>query len=417
MNDRQRRRAAVITVGDEVVNGLIRDTNAEWLCERLRLLGFSIVGRASALDYEDDIRDAIDFFSPASDLIVVTGGLGPTEDDRSMSAVAGIVPTALMVDDDALEKVRARYAAFGREMPLSGQKQATIPFGSVPLFNEVGTATGCFIRYAHTFVTVLPGPPGEMKPMFENYAVKEIVDRFGETPALETVQINCFGAGESVIGEKILDLMKAENGPVVRICVTDMIVKIRVSAKRPGEPLRDIVEEIERRMGHLVFSRGDISLAYRVFELLRNRDETLVVAESCTGGMLSSSLVDIPGSSSVLLAGYVTYSNEAKTDLLNVPAEFLESGGPGAVSEETAAAMAEGAKNRSGADWALSITGIAGPEGGTKEKPVGLVWFGLVGPHGMKTRKVLQPGDRNTIRQRSSLTALNLLRLELESHS
>ena len=321
------------------------------------------------------------------------------------------------LDEKSLEAVRARMCRLGREMTENNNKQAYFPRGAIIMPNECGTAPGCIVERDGQAVAVLPGPPREMKDMFERQLAPWLRKRSGEH--IESRFLRIFGVGESKTEMLLLDLFHGDNPTLALYCGAGEVTA-RISARVPlGEDASALIDpmeaEIRRRLGNAVYAAygpgEEVSLASTVLKMLARRGETVTTAESCTGGMLISHLIDCPGASAAVHEGHVTYSNEAKMRVLGVRAETLEQ--YGAVSAECALEMAEGARRVSGSTWAIATTGVAGPDGGTPEKPVGLVYVGIAGPDGARAERLMLRGDRDWIRTLTCQNAFDLLRLRV----
>jgi nicotinamide-nucleotide amidase len=409
--------ARILSVGAELVLGHTIDTNSPWLARRLAAVGVETVAHATVPDALDAIREAIDQAARRADVVIVTGGMGPTEDDMSRSALAAALGVELREDTASLERIRALFQSRGLEMPETNRVQALCPVGATPIENTCGTAPGIHARLGLAEVFVLPGVPREMQVMFERDVLPRLAARAGGAVVFDRV-LHTFGAPESRIGEMLADLMRPGRHPAVGTAARDAIISVRVYARgRSRQEAEDLaardVAEIRGRLGSLVFGEGETTLQQAVAELLWRAGVTVATAESCTGGLLAKRLTDVPGSSRYFRQTIVAYANEAKERLLQVPADLLAR--CGAVSREVAEAMAVNCRRLSETDYALSITGIAGPEGGTRDKPVGLVFIGLAGTDGCDVRE-LRLGEqlsRWEVRDRSAKAALNLLRLRL----
>jgi len=409
--------AAIISIGNELILGQVVDTNTAWLAGRLSELGIVTTLHLTVGDDEQDIRRAVVQAAEKAPIVIVSGGLGPTLDDVTRQGVAKALGVELREDPVCLEHVKAFFAKRGRTMPDMNRVQALVPAGAQPIANTCGTAPGIRAQLGRATIYVVPGVPLEMQEMFVRSIKPELLAQAGGR-ALVARKLLCFGAGESDIANQIADLMKRGRNPLVGTTPHEMIIGVRVVATgaSPAEA-QDLLDqdlaEIRRRLGDLVYGQEDETLADVVGHMLIAAKRTVAVAESCTGGWLAKSLTDISGSSAYFLRGYVTYSNQAKSELLGVPARMIDQFG--AVSEETARAMAMGCKARAAADYAVGITGIAGPTGGTAEKPVGLVYIALAGPNGTEARKLLFGEHllRWQIRDRATKVALNMLRLAL----
>lgn len=413
-------KAVILSVGDELVFGQTVDTNSAWLSRRLADLGCVTAYHKTVADDEETIADAIGLACKDAELVVVTGGLGPTADDLTRQALSRLTGKPLDFHPPSLEKIRAFFRGLGRDMPAVNRCQALFPRGGDVLDNDWGTAPGIRIRRGTATVYCFPGVPREMEAMFDRH-VAPAVARIGGKKAIACGVLHTFGAGESTVAEKIADLMKRNGNPLVGTTVSGGIVSIRIRSEFPTpEQARSHLDAtaavVRTRLGALVFGSGSETLPGVVGSLLRRRGATVAAAESCTGGLLAKMITDVSGASDYCPGGWIVYSNEMKQRHLGVPAGLI--GQAGAVSREVAEAMAIGALNGSGASHALALTGIAGPTGGSDEKPVGTVWIALASARAGGAPAVVSevfrfPGDRETIRDRAAKTALNMLRLAL----
>jgi nicotinamide-nucleotide amidase len=411
------RRAWLISIGTELTLGQSVDTNAAWLAEQLAGLGIRAERHVTVADDLSAIRDTLTQAAQAADLIIVTGGLGPTEDDLTRQALADAAGVELQSDPACLAQIRAFFERRRRKFTEHNSVQALVPRTGRAIENHCGTAPGIFIEIEGTPCHALPGVPFEMKEMFTR-AVLPHVRAAAAGRIIRSRRLNCFGPGESDIGEQLRDLMTPGHNPQVGTTAELGIIGVRLNAEaetaNAAETLLDHAEaEVRARLGKVVFGRNADTLASVVGARLVARGETLCTAESCTGGLIAKLLTDTPGSSDYFVGGAVTYSNELKQQALGVSAGMLDEFG--AVSEPVARAMAIGARERFAATFALAVTGIAGPDGRTPDKPVGLVHFGLAGPDGVTTRELRLGSDapRHVIRARAARCALNLLRLAL----
>jgi len=368
-------------------------------------------------DHTGAIRDVFVEAAAKGDVVLASGGLGPTEDDLTRHALADAAGVELELHEASLERLRAFFVARGRRMPETNRVQAMIPCGGRAIQNGCGTAPGLHIVLRGTPCYVTPGVPFEMRAMFSR-DVAPALAAAGRGQVLLSRRLGTYGLGESNVNEQIADLMGKGQNPGVGTSVSFGVVSIRLNAWAEGRAeaeasLDDAEAEIRRRLGDIVFGRDDETLPGVVGRLLAQRGETVSTAESCTGGLIGALLTDVPGSSQYFLGGAVTYSNEAKTRLLGVSQDVLEA--RGAVSESVAQAMAEGVSRRLGSDYALSVTGVAGPAGGTSTKPVGLVYIGLSSSTGTVVEPWLfgEDSPREVIRHRAAYTALNMLRRRL----
>ena len=411
-------KASLISIGQELVTGQCVDTNAVWLAERLTPRGIRIIRHVTVGDDRSEIQSAIQGCLASCDLVIVTGGLGPTADDLTRYALSDAVGKPLEEDADALEKLRLMFQRRQRPFHEANKVQALVPQGCRLIPNSRGTAPGIAFEKGGKRLWALPGVPAEMKAMFEHeFAALLSPDVGGARTA--SVRLLCFGISEARLGSLLADLMARDRNPMVGTTASEAVISVRVEATGDSrvsadDMLEEDVAEIRRRLGRAVFGEGETTLAEVVAGMLTAKGKTLATAESCTGGLLAKMLTDVPGSSDYFLRGYVTYSNESKRDLLSVSAESLAA--DGAVSESVARSMATGCRAASGSDFALAITGIAGPTGGQPpEKPVGLVYVALADHRGFDVKRMLF-GDhltRTEIRDRSCKTAINLLRHRL----
>jgi len=405
--------AFILSVGDEVVTGQIADTNAAWLSQRLLGLGVVVLGHAAVRDVEAEIIAAVRRAAERSDLVLMTGGLGPTHDDLTREAVAAAAGTPLINDPASLEHIREIFAARGLEMPASNAKQATFPQGGDVIFNPGGTAAGFRVTVGRASVFVLPGVPSEMRAMFDG----GILPLLPEThTAIVVRMLKCFGMSESMIAERLGRILDLYGNPRVAFLPSAGTITVKFTATTATRAeatalLEPMVGRAAEALGEVVFGEDDATLQSAVARLLKASGKTLAVAESCTGGLVCHWLTEVPGISEHLLEGAVTYSNAAKTRRLGVPPALFDT--VGAVSEEVARAMAEGMREQSGADLGLGITGIAGPSGGSPEKPVGTVHIALATPERTVHQKWSLVGTRTLIQFRAAKYALNLIRLEL----
>ncbi len=422
------RSAAVLAVGDELTLGQTLDTNSAWIAERLLNRGVRVDEHATVDDNDERITHAMDRLASGHDLLICTGGLGPTADDLTRAALARMLGEPLIEDEQALAHIKEWFAGRGG-MPPSNRVQAMRPVSARCLENPHGTAPGLAASTPRCNIFCLPGPPHEMQPMFGAFVEPALCPEPGRVT--QTRIILTFGIGESRVAERLGELMDrdrpARGLPLVGTTASRGVVACRIRHTGPDSAsvagaLDEVEQEINRRLGPAVFDRRDPAagdppdiadaLPRAVVSLLRDRGERLAVAESCTAGLLGAEITRIPGSSEVFTGGWLTYSNEMKTSMLGVPGAVLQR--EGAVSGSCALAMARGAVERSGADHALSITGVAGPGGGTGKKPVGSVWIGQASTAGDNEARLFRfRGDRDAIRAWAMRTALGLLRLRL----
>ena len=407
--------AEIIAVGSELLTPEKTDTNSLWLTEKLMSIGVevklkTIVGDDEAR-LEETIRDAL----KRSDIVITTGGLGPTEDDITRQVSARAIGRELVYHDELEADLRERFRRWGREMPEINKRQAYVINGAKVLPNPHGSAVGMMLVEDGKYLVVLPGPPREMQPMFENFVLDPLRSVAGDVRVVRRV-LRVSGMGESALDELIAPIYKTY--PSVQTSIlfnrTEIEIHLSAAAASEGEAIKvldELTEKLAEPLGPALFSKNGETMEQVVGKLLIERKETLSVAESCTGGLVGMRLTDVPGSSAYFLEGAVTYSNEAKIRTLNVSHELLDK--YGAVSAETAEAMAKGMRERAESDYAVAVTGIAGPDGGSEEKPVGTVFIGYADKLGTKSLRMTLPGDRYLIRWRSSQGALDYLRRQI----
>ncbi len=408
--------AAIISIGNELLNGRTADTNAAWICGQLRELGIDVRGVWAVPDEPDEIAGALEQVCRFAKIIIVTGGLGPTDDDLTRQGIAKYLNVRLQFKPELMRRIETFFASRRIAMPQINRTQAYLPENASALDNELGTAPGIEIQTQNNHIFSLPGVPSEMKKMFSLYVRPKLRFFAGEN-MIVSGRLMCFGAGESRIAELLGDSMQRGRNPLINCTVHsgDISLEIVACAATAEKGLMMIRDEKNRLcgiLGNLVYGQDEQTMAEVTGQLLRSRKMTLAVAESCTGGLLAEMITDVPGASDYFLAGWVTYGNRAKTAQLDVPEELIIK--HGAVSAPVAAAMAQGACRKTGADASLAITGIAGPGGGTSEKPVGLVCIASVVRGKQEVQEYrFPPADRNTVRVRAAMSALNLLRIQL----
>lgn len=406
-------RAEIISVGTELLLGQIVDTNAAYLSSRLPELGIGLHYRSTVGDNFERVVDALRLALSRADVVFTIGGLGPTEDDLTKEAVAEAMGIELVMDEAAAQKIREFFTTRGLTWIGNNLKQALSPKQGRAIKNDVGTAPGAIFEKDGKVVITLPGPPGEFIPMVENGVVPYLqmkTDGMPSTIISKTLRI--VGIGESMVEDMVKDLIRGTN-PTVATYAKLGEVHLRITAKAENKEAADeLIDEVEKklrtRLGSAVFGVDDQTIEQVVVEQLKESGLKLALAESCTGGLVSNRITNIPGSSDVFLAGIVSYSNKAKIELLGVPKELIDQ--HGAVSHEVAKAMASGAMAATGADIGIGITGIAGPGGATPTKPIGLVYISLSTKDGVTSKENLFAGIRIDIKQRSAQAALVMLR-------
>jgi len=416
-------RAAILLTGNELLRGVIADANGSFLAEQLEALGVPMTRMLVVGDGLAEIERGLLELAGEADLVITSGGLGPTHDDRTVEALARAAEKPLVLDREVLGKISvwtdSVAARMGTDPLLFGpgnEKQAHIPEGASVL-GLAGTAPGLVAQLGDAWVVVLPGVPSELRRLFEDVpSHPDLRALFTAAEPRTRFQVRTYGISESRVGDVFRELGGDPPGVETSICARNYEIEIDVRAT-PGavEAGRGLAEAMRAGLGEHVFAQDERSLAQIVLDLAGARELTLATAESCTGGLVAGMLTAVPGSSRSFLGGIVSYSNEAKHDLLGVPRELIAE--HGAVSPEVAAAMAHGALERLGADLAVAVTGVAGPGGGTPDKPVGLVYLHVAGESGDAARQLDWPGGRAVVRERSAVAALHLLRVQLGTAS
>jgi nicotinamide-nucleotide amidase len=413
-------RAEIVTIGTEMLLGDLVDTNTAWLSSRLAALGVGIYRHTTVGDNRERIVGVLREAASRSDLVVTTGGLGPTSDDLTNECLAAVTGRRMIEYPEARAHVDEMFRKFGREPTQNNYKQALFPEGTELIPNPLGTAMGALLEEDGTLFVTLPGVPPEMKRMFEE--TLEPLIRARSEGSIISKTLWFAGIGESALAEKVQDFLDAAD-PTVAPLAGQGKVRLRITTRaatqeEAEERIAPVEREILSRLGDYYFGEDEETLEGAVGRLLKEKGATLALAESCTGGLLAKRLTDVPGSSAYFKEGLVTYSNESKERLLGVPHETLLE--HGAVSEPVARKMAQGIREVSGADYGLSVTGVAGPDGGTTEKPVGLVFIGLSDAEETFAEKLdltAWARSREAIRERSANRAFDLLRLRLEERN
>ena len=407
--------AEILSVGTELLMGQIANTDAQFISRRLGELGVTIYRHSTVGDNPARVREALQEALSRSDMVITTGGLGPTEDDLTKEMVAEYFGLEMELHQPSLDALKAFMERFGKKMTPNNLKQAYFPRGCTVMPNACGTAPGCIVEQGGKTVAVLPGPPMELMDMFDRQLAPYLQARSGQVIRSRFLKI--FGLGESNVETLLSDLFHSGNPTLALYCgpgeVTARITARAAAPEKAEAMMQPVYKEILRRVGEACYGEGvNRTPADAVLELLKNRGETVTFAESCTGGLLCGAFVDCAGASDCLKESFVTYANEAKEQMLGVKSETLAR--CGAVSGECAREMALGAARAAGADWAVSVTGIAGPGGGTAEKPVGTVWIGVAHGGAAQAREYHFRGQRQWIRKLSVVNALNQLRLAME---
>ncbi len=405
-------RVEIIVTGTELLTGGSLDTNSVFLSEELMLIGFETAFKTVVGDDEKNMEEAVKRALERVDAVIITGGLGPTEDDITRKVIAKITKKRLILNEDALKAIHERLAGRGKDIIIPNERQALVPAGARLLQNPAGIAPGFYIDEEGPFLAVLPGVPREMQAMFIEGLRPALEHRFSGKSFIKRRVLRTCGMSESAVNQAIQDIMR-RGEPTVGLSVKGTGVDIRIIARgstaENAQMLTDRAESaIREKLGDAVYGVDGVEMEEVVGALLKQRRLTLAVAESCTGGLIGTRITNIAGSSGYFDRGAVVYSNLAKTEMLGVPADVIER--HGAVSSEVATAMAVGIREAAHTALGLSVTGIAGPEGGTEKKPVGLVYTALASSQGVKTVEHRFIGSREQIRLRSSQMALDMVR-------
>ncbi len=401
----------IISIGDELLIGQTVNTNASWIGEQLMNIALRVNWVTTVGDDQDHLKQALHIAENRANAVLLTGGLGPTHDDVTKKVVAGHFNSRLVKNKEVLREVKARFTRRVLDMAKVNEEQALVPDKAEIMKNELGTAPGMIFEENHVFYAVMPGVPQEMKAMM----TRDVLPRLKEKAGGQVVQIKILmttGLPESTLYEK-LDVKKIEKYTAIAFLPSLSGVKIRLTStaqtsKVAQQNIAKAEKTIRDRVGPYIYAENNISLEETIARLLSERRETLAVAESCTGGLVANKLTNVPGSSDFFERGIISYSNRAKISVLGVPGELIEK--YGAVSAQVAEAMAEGVRKAAGTDYGISVTGIAGPTGGTVEKPVGLVYIGYADKNGAISEKHNFADDRLGNKQRSAQAVLNLLR-------
>ena len=407
-------KAEIITVGTEILLGDILNTNCRYLSRELATMGIEMYYQITVGDNEERLLKTLEESLNRSDIVICTGGLGPTEDDITKEVCAKYFGYELELNKPSLDAMLERFKHMNKVPTKNNEKQAYFPKEAYILKNDNGTAPGCIMEKEGKMIIILPGPPKEMEPMFENY-VKPYLSKLTDD-VIESEVLRIIGVGESKVENDILDIIDSQTNPTIATYAKGYECTLRITAKAKSveeakELIKPMSDEMKRRFGQSLYATGETSIEEVVAKMLVENNLKIAVAESCTGGMVSASLINYPGISSVFMEGCITYSNEAKMKSLGVKKETLDV--YGAVSDKCAKEMAVGVAARYNTNVGIATTGIAGPAGGTDEKPVGLVYFGIYINGKVITKKYVFNGDRQGVRERATRTILNDLRLEL----
>lgn len=404
----------IIAVGTELLLGNIVNTNAQYLSQRLADLGIDIFYHVAVGDNMKRLIETIETSLGRSDLIITSGGLGPTVDDITKEGVSKALGLNLLRDEESIKKIEKMFKAMGRPMTENNIKQGYIPEGAIIIENDNGTAPGVIIEKDGKTVIMLPGPPKELYPMFEDKVLPYLKNKVHST--IRSRMLRVIGIGESAAEDMLKEIFKSQTNPTIAPYAKDGEVHLRITAKTDtADEAVQLIAQMEQKvksiLGENIYGYNEESLEEVVLKLLQERKMTLSLAESCTGGLIANRLTDVPGASESFICGITSYSNESKINILGVKEDTIRN--YGAVSSQTAEEMAVGAKRIGGTDIGASITGIAGPDGGSAEKPVGLCYIGIAIGNEVKVHKLMFNGNRKKIKWNSSSKVIDLLRREL----
>jgi nicotinamide-nucleotide amidase len=411
--------AEIIAVGSELLTPFHQDTNSLYLTGKLNEIGIEVRFKTIVGDDRERLAAALRSALDRAPLVILTGGLGPTEDDINRAVVAEVLGRPLVEVPEILGRIRERFARLGRPMSRNNSRQALVPQGAEWLENQIGTAPGLWIEHGNSIVILLPGPSSELSPIFDSQCLPRL-ERLAPGERIRTRVIKVAGLPESEVDRRLAPLYKPYQNPATTILATpggiEVHFRARAATAQEAEALAGtLADQAEAALGEHVFSSRGETLEEVVGMYLVMKQKTLATAESCTGGLLSERLTRVPGSSNFYVGGAVCYSNELKTQLAGVPAQLIES--HGAVSKPVAQAMAEGIRRRAAASIGVGITGIAGPGGAANGKPVGLVFIALADERGTEIREFHFPGDRQRVRWLASQSALEMLRRRMRGQS
>lgn len=403
--------AEILAVGTELLMGQIANTNAQYITSRLQEAGINVYYHIVVGDNPDRLCQTLENCFKRSDIVIMTGGLGPTKDDLTKETVANLFGRKLLAHQPSVDMICSFFKRIGREMTDNNLKQADMPEGAMILGNANGTAPGCIIEENNKAVVLLPGPPSEMKPMFDEYVMPWLSNKSGTV--IRSKYLSVFGIGESKLEDMLKDIIDRQDNPTIAPYVKEGVVTLRITAmcKEPSEEnklIEPVIHKIKNRVGDHLFSVDNESLHEVAYRLLVKKNKKIAFAESCTGGLVASTLISLPGASQVINSSVVCYSDEAKSRHLGVKEATLKE--YGAVSRQTAEEMAKGVADYAGSDIGLSVTGIAGPDGGTDEKPVGLVYICLFSDGKYYVRELNNTGKRARIQNNAMLHSFDMLR-------
>ncbi|WP_309384902.1 CinA family nicotinamide mononucleotide deamidase-related protein [Cerasicoccus frondis] len=408
----------LITLGDELLLGIRENGHLLYIGGELARHGLALRRNVSCRDTREEIIDAFSASWETADILITTGGLGPTSDDNTREVIAEFLGLELDFQPDIEAHIQARFDRIGRVMCENNLKQCYLPRGAEIIPNPHGTAPGIYLQHQGKRLFMLPGPASELRPMFHEQVLPRICDDGFCSLEDAYLQIRTMGVGESALEIKLQPILERRPEIHIAYCAHQGMVDVRLSQEGPDSDfalLRAVGDECREALGHDFVCFGHCPLAKSIFNFLRAHERTLAVAESCTGGLLANAFTDIPGASKVFAGGIVCYSNESKMELLGVPECIILQ--HGAVSAECAVAMADGAAERLGTDYALSVTGFAGPCGGTPENPVGTVYIGYHSPVGTWCIRMVHPGERGAVKVRAVNRALDIMRRKLHKYN
>lgn len=407
--------AEIIGVGSELLLGQISNTDAQYISQKLSQLGINVFYHTVVGDNKNRLKEALEIASRRADLIFTTGGLGPTMDDLTKETIADFLGLNMFLHEESIEAIKGYFAKRGRTMSQNNNKQACFPEGAKIMPNNHGTAPGAIVENKGKVFIILPGPPGELQPMFEDYVIPYLERKSKEQITSRVLKV--YGMGESVMEEKIKDLIINQSNPTIAPLAGSSELTIRITAKTargedPYKLIQPLEEKVRQRLGDLVYGVDDDTLESVVLRLLVESKKTIATAESCTGGLIAKRITSIPGASQAFIEGVVSYSNQSKTERLGVSEATLAKNG--AVSPETAEEMVRGILETTGADLGVAVTGIAGPGGGTANKPVGLVYIGIGDKEGHFTVNSYNfLGGRKKVQEMAASMALDSIRRRL----
>lgn len=404
----------IVTTGTELLLGQIMNTNGPFLAQRLNELGFNVLYQTTVGDNRQRMAQVLAQAVSRADIVITSGGLGPTQGDITKEVTAQMYNRTMYLHEASLERIKGHFLCRHASMPESNIRQAMMPEGAIVIDNERGTAPGVILESAGSTIINLPGPPYELEAMFTNAVVPYLQQRYGLQGTIISRVLHTYGIGESLLEEKISDFILNQSNPTLALLVRrggEIIVRLTAKADREDQAkvmLDDLEEKIRQRIGEFVFGVDGETLAAATGKALQQKQWTIALAESCTGGLATSLLTDVAGSSGYVMGSIVSYDNRVKMSGVGVPEATLAA--HGAVSVETALAMASGIRKAIGTDIGVGITGIAGPGGAVPGKPVGLVFMAIDGPEGCKSYQFNFSGERSYIKNRAAHTALNLIR-------